>query len=302
MTNPHWLRSFVSLVETGGFTRAADRLGLTQAAVSQHVRHLEEELGSLLIRRPRQIELTPAGMALLEYCNEIEVADKRLKLRLSDPSVRSGEIGLITPGSVGLALYPLLLSMQQSHPGLVVRHRFAPDPETLDAVLSKQYELGLVTLKPDDPRLVATSFIEEQLELVVPAGATVEAWEDLKRLGFIDHPDGQAMATRLLARQFPGNPGIRNVPCHGFSNQIALILEPVARGLGFTVIPQHARQAFAQADAIRVIECGKPVVDTLWLIHRAEWPLSALAICVLQQLRKMSPLNQRRGKRQGESA
>jgi len=297
MTNPHWLRSFAALVETGGFTRAANRLGLTQAAVSQHVRHLEGELGPLLIRRPRQIELTPAGIALLEYCNELELADKRLKLRLSDASARSGEISLITPGSVGLALYPLLLTLQQSHPGLVIRHRFAPDPETLDAVLRKQYELGLVTLKPDDPRLVATSFIEEPLELVVPVGADIDNWEDLQRLGFIDHPDGQAMATRLLTRHFPGNPGIRNVPCHGSSNQIALILEPVARGLGFTVIPRHARQAFAQADAIRVVECGKPVVDTLWLIHRAEWPLSARASWVLEQLRKMSPFNQRRGRR-----
>jgi len=295
MNKSHWLRSFAALVETGGFTRAADRLGLTQAAVSQHVRHLENELGPLLIRRPRHIELTPAGMALLDYCNEIESADKRLKLRLSDADARSGDISLITPGSVGLALYPLLLGLQQSHPGLVIRHRFAPDPEARDAVLSKHYELGLVTLKPDDPRLVATSFIEEPLELVVPAGAPVAGWEDLARLGFIDHPDGQAMATRLLARHFPGSPGIRGVPCHGFTNQIALILEPVARGLGFTVIPRHARQAFARADAIRVIECGKPVVDTLWLIHRAEWPLSARAVWVLEQLRKMPPFNERRG-------
>lgn len=287
MTNLHWLRSFTTLVDAGSFTRAAERLDLTQAAVSQHVRHLEDELGPLLIRRPRQIELTPAGVALLEYCNEVEQADKRLKARLSDADADSGEISLITPGSVGLALYPLLLGLQKAHRGLVIRHRFAPDHEALDAVLRKQYELGLVTLKPDDQRLVALPFAEEQLELVAPAGANVEAWEDLVRLGFIDHPDGQAMATRLLARCFPGNPGIRSVPCHGFTNQIALILEPVASGLGFAVIPRHAREAFGRADAIRVIECGAPVVDTLWLIHRAEWPLSSRANWVLGQLRSV---------------
>ncbi|WP_200859715.1 LysR substrate-binding domain-containing protein [Xanthomonas cassavae] len=102
------------------------------------------------------------------------------------------------------------------------------------------------------------------------------------------------MATRLLMRHFPGNPGIRSVPCHGFSNQIALILEPVARGLGFTVIPRHARHAFAQPQAIRVIECGEPVVDTLWLIHRAEWPLSTRAEWVLEQLRAMSACDRHR--------
>ncbi|EHK64630.1 LysR family transcriptional regulator [Achromobacter arsenitoxydans] len=297
MTNPHWLRSFVALVDTGSFTRAAIRLGLTQAAVSQHVGHLEDEFGPLLIRRPRQIELTPAGAALLDYCDELDLADKRLKLRLSDATVDSGEISLITPGSVGLALYPLLLTLQQQHRGLVIRHRFAPDPETRDAVLAKQYELGLVTLRPDDARLAATPFAEEPLELVAPAGVKVERWEDLEALGFIDHPDGQAMATRLLARRFPGNPGVRTLPLHGFTNQIALILEPVARGLGFTVIPRHAREAYAQPDAIQVIECGAPVVDTLWLIHRAEWPLSARAAWVLEQLRNMSPF--RSGGRKG---
>lgn len=293
MENPHWLRSFVALVESGGFTRAAGRLGLTQAAISQHVRHLEDELGPLLIRRPRRIELTPTGTALLEYCNEVELADRRLKLRLSDAAADSGEISLITPGSVGLALYPLLLALQQTHRGLVIRHRFAPDPEILDAVLRKQYELGLVTLKPDDPRLASAPFAEEPLELVLPAGADAERWDDLERLGFIDHPDGQAMATRLLARRFPGNPGIRTLPCHGFVNQIALILEPVARGLGFSVIPRHAREAFAQADAIRVIECGAPVIDTLWLIHRAEWPPSAQASWVLDRLRNMPAFKRR---------
>ena len=75
MMNPQWLHTFVAIAELGSFTRAADRLGLTQAAVSQHVRHLEGELGTLILRRPRQLELTPAGTMFLAYCNEIEQAD-----------------------------------------------------------------------------------------------------------------------------------------------------------------------------------------------------------------------------------
>lgn len=286
MLNRQWLRSFALLAETRSFTRAAERLSITQAAVSQHVRHLEDTLGPLLIRRPRQIELTPAGIALLDYCREVEEADKRLQVRLAEGDTVRGEVSLITPGSIGLALYPVLLDLQQATPGLVIRHRFAPDTEARDAVLNNTYELGLVTLRPDDPRLAATPFIEEPLELIVPAASSGEGWDDLMRLGFIDHPDGQAMATRLLSRQFPGNPGVRNLPCHGFVNQIGLILEPVARGLGFTVLPRHARQAFARQAAIRVLACTAPVVDQLWLIHRAEWPLSARARRVVEHMRQ----------------
>lgn len=285
MINPQWLRSFVVLAERGSFTRTADQLGLTQAAVSQHIRHLEAQLGPLLIRRPRRVELTPAGQALLGYCDDMEQAEKRLNLRLSGADDRQGEISLITPGSIGLSLYPLLLDLQASHPGLSVRHRFAPDEDVLEAVRNNHFELGLVTLKPDDPSLVACHFADEPLDLVVPATATVSHWDDLESLGFIDHPDGHAMASRLLSRVFPGNRGIRSIPCKGFVNQVGLILEPVARGFGFTVIPRYAREAYLHQEAVRVVALEPRVVDSLWLIYRAEWALSARARFVATQLK-----------------
>lgn len=286
MLNPQWLQTFAALIELGSFTRAAEKLQVTQAAVSQHLRQLEDRLGLLVIRRTRGIELTPAGQALLDYCKEIEVADKKLRLRLSDDDDADGEIGLISPGSIGLALFPILLDLQQDNPNWKMRHRFAPDPEVISAVLANQYELGFVTLKPDDARLAASKFAEEPLELVVPAGETAHEWSDLERLGFIDHPDGQAMANRLLSRRFPRNPGVASLPRHGFSNQVGLILEFVARGLGFTVIPRYARTVFPKPEAIAVMECGAPVVDTLWLIHRAEWPLSTRAQKTVAYLRE----------------
>lgn len=286
MINPVPLRSFVAVADHGGFTRAAKRLGLTQAAVSQHVRALEETLGPLLLRRPRALAVTPAGEALLDYARAVEAADRRLQARIDDADASGGTIGLVTPGSVGLMLYPLLLDHQAAHPGLVIRHRFAPDAEVIEAVLDSRFDLGLVSTRPDDARLASDAFAEEPLELIVPAGAAVGGWADLMGLGFIDHPDGMAMATRLLTRRFPGNPGVRRLPVTGFSNQIALILEPVARGLGFTVLPRYARQAFARPDAIRVVDGGPAVTDTLWLIYRAEWPLSRRAAVLVQALRR----------------
>ncbi|WP_414439381.1 LysR family transcriptional regulator [Burkholderia sp. 22PA0106] len=286
LLNPQWLRTFEMLVETGNFTRAAERLGLTQAAVSQHLRHLEDQLGLLVIRRSRGIDITPTGRIVLDYCAELGRADRRLRGRLAEADADCGEISLITPGSIGLAMAPWLLDMQLQTPGLVVRHRFAPDREVLDAVLSNLYEVGFVTLKPDDERLAARRFAEEPLELVVPAGDYVHGWADLERLGFIDHPDGLAMASRLLSRRFPDNPGVRGLPRRAFTNQVALILEPVSRGLGFTVIPRYARQAFARQESIAVIECGAAVLDTLWLIHRSEWGLSSRMLRALETLRE----------------
>lgn len=285
MFQPQWLRSFSALARQHSFTAAADELGITQAAVSQHIRQLEQQLGALILRGRRPLELTPSGLALLDYCRDLEQAEKSLSRRLQQDNNTQGSIGLISPGSIGLKIYPLLLSLQQQHPGLSIRHRFAPDSEVIEAVLDNRYELGLTTQKPDHPQLVASRFGDEVLELVLPAGSKVNSWQDLAALGFIDHPDGQAMATRLLSRRFPGNPGVRSLPQRGFSNQIGLILEPVARGLGFTVLPRHARQAFAREEAISADCCGVHLVDTIWLIHRAEWPLSARAQLAADWLR-----------------
>ncbi len=120
MFNPHLLRSFSALIQAGSFTRAADMLGITQAAVSQHLRQLEQQTGTLILRAKRPLELTPEGQALREYCLELEQANKRLQHRLNDKVNEGGEISL-TPGSIGLRIYPLLLALQQTQPEFTIR-------------------------------------------------------------------------------------------------------------------------------------------------------------------------------------
>lgn len=274
MVNPLWLHTLVVVHETGSFTRAAERLDLTQAAVSQHISRLEAEFGPLLLRKPRQLELTPRGLVLLDFARQQAQAAEQLRARLSDDDPHRGAITLSTPGSIGLLLYPLLLDQQQEQPGLTIQHRFAPTPDIVQAVLAGRSDLGLVDQPPEHPSLAAEPFAREPLCLVVPNDGEEQSWQHLCQLGFIDHPDGRSMAQRLLGRRYPGQ-RVDEIPLRGFTNQIGLILEPVARGLGFTVLPRFAVTAFAQQEKIRVIQSSIEVIDTLWLIYRAEWPLPA---------------------------
>ncbi|MFQ1967191.1 LysR family transcriptional regulator [Aeromonas veronii] len=274
MVNPLWLHTLVVVHETGSFTRAAERLDLTQAAVSQHISRLEAEFGPLLLRKPRQLELTPRGLVLLDFARQQAQAAEQLRARLSDDDPHRGAITLTTPGSIGLLLYPLLLDQQQEHPELTIQHRFAPTPDIVQAVLAGRCDLGLVDQPPEHPSIAAEPFAREPLCLVVPNDGEEPSWQHLCQLGFIDHPDGRNMAQRLLGRRYPGQ-RVDELPLRGFTNQIGLILEPVARGLGFTVLPRFAVTAFAQQEKIRVIQSSIEVIDTLWLIYRAEWPLPA---------------------------
>lgn len=274
MVNPLWLHTLVVVHETGSFTRAAERLDLTQAAVSQHISRLEAEFGTLLLRKPRQLELTPRGLVLLDFARQQAQAAEQLRARLSDDDPHHGAITLTTPGSIGLLLYPLLLDQQQEHLGLTIQHRFAPTPDIVQAVLAGRSDLGLVDQPPEHPSIAAEPFAREPLCLVVPNDGEEQSWQHLCQLGFIDHPDGRSMAQRLLGRCYPGQ-RVDEIPLRGFTNQIGLILEPVARGLGFTVLPRFAVTAFAHQEKIRVIQSSIEVIDTLWLIYRAEWPLPA---------------------------
>lgn len=285
MINPLWLHTLVVVHDTGSFTRAAERLDLTQAAVSQHISRLEAEFGPLLLRKPRQLELTPRGLLVLDFARQQAQATERLRARLSDDDPHSGTVSLATPGSIGLLLYPLLLDQQQEHPGLTLQHRFAPTPDIVQSVLAGRSDLGLVDQPPEHPSLAAEPFAREPLCLVVPNDGEEQSWQRLCELGFIDHPDGRSMALRLLGRRYPGQ-RFDAIPQRGFTNQVGLILEPVARGLGFTVLPRFAVTAFAKQDKIRVIESPPAVVDTLWLIYRAEWPLPARHQRLIEALKR----------------
>lgn len=285
LLNPVWLRSFAAVCENGSFTRAAAALDLTQAAVSQQVQRLEAECGPLLIRRTRELELTPAGAKVLAHAREVAAAHARLRAALADNDPHAGNISIASPGSIGLILYPRLLALQTAHPGISVSYRAAPTADIIAAVLASRAELGIVTHPTDDGRLTAQPFAKESLCLVMPAAVTDDSWETLVALGCIDHPDGMDMRRRLLSRVHPGR-SLDLLPVRGFTNQIGAILDPVARGLGFTVLPRFAVEAYPDQPAIRVIEAAPRVVDSLWLIFRAQWPWSATAAWAVDYLRK----------------
>ncbi|WP_033070316.1 LysR family transcriptional regulator [Thalassospira australica] len=284
---PAWLKTFCTVCDSGSFTRAADALGLTQAAVSQHIAHIEHVVGPVFLRRGRKIEIMPSGRALLQYARDVDAASHRLAHAISPDRSHAGTIRIATPGSSGLRIYDALLSLQVRHPDISVHHRFAPTDDIIDAVIGNRVELGIITHMPDDARLRVRKIGIEPLELIVPATVEIKSYKDLCDLGFIDHPDGASMATRLLGQVFREFSGVKQIPCRGFSNQITLILEPVARGLGFTILPRFARKAFRAQDQIAVHDHAPRVFDTLYAISRAEWPLSALSETVLDEIHRV---------------
>lgn len=266
MINPVLLQTFCTLADVGHFTRTAERLNMTQSGVSQHVRKLEKLLGRpLLIRQGKQFTLTDAGERLYREAREIILSLSNLEQRVGEDPPYEGVVRVMSPGSVGLKLYPQLLALQQQHPKLVIDYQFAPNADVEESIFENSVDIGFMTSPPILDEVSFKPIAEEELLLVTAAGLPGPSWAQLLQLGFINHPDGAHHAGLLLGANYPEFQHSNLFEKKGFSNQISLILEPVSMRLGFTVLPAYAVEAFQKPQRIKIHRLSNPVSETLYI-------------------------------------
>ncbi|MDR9441008.1 MAG: LysR family transcriptional regulator, partial [Halomonas sp.] len=203
MFNARYFRTFITLVETGSFTRTARQLEMTQPGVSQHVRKLEEYLGKpLLDRQGRRFVLTESGRRAYDYALKLFAEHEQFRHSLDNDSLDSGECRLASPGSVGLMLYPFILGQQQMQPGLTASYSFAFNSEIVADVLGGRHDLGIITEAVRHPELDCEAWHQEPLCLVVPADFAGHGLADLMGIGFISYSGGEGHASALLRANF----------------------------------------------------------------------------------------------------
>jgi DNA-binding transcriptional LysR family regulator len=117
--DPTLLRAFMAVKEAGGFTRAAERLHLTQSAVSHQIRRLEEQVGRpLLYRTTRQLTLTEDGVDFAHHAEQVLTSLDALARRFESSAV-SGSVRFGVPESyMGERLPPLLSQFSRRFPGV----------------------------------------------------------------------------------------------------------------------------------------------------------------------------------------
>jgi LysR family transcriptional regulator for metE and metH len=166
------LRLVAAIAEEGGMTRAAERLHLTQSALSHQLRDAEQKLGTaLFLRLSRRMVPTPAGEELLasagRVLDELGRAEARIRSR------GAGETGTIRLSTECYTCYhwlpPLLAGFRERHPGIEVRIDLEATRRTVAALLEGKLELALVSSEPKDRRLRLTPLFEDELVVVMSA-------------------------------------------------------------------------------------------------------------------------------------
>jgi DNA-binding transcriptional LysR family regulator len=198
------LTSFVAVAEELHFTRAAERLNMTQPPLSRQIQLLENELGvQLLDRTNRTVRLTPAGRAFLIEARRILRQSEHAALAVR--RVSTGEAGAIAVGFTAASAYSalgdLLETARAALPGVEILLRELVTRDQLKALSEGSLDLGLIRPSTTGADLTSRTAVREGLLAALPAGHPLAALEVPMRIEDFDGEDF-LMYSPIEARYF----------------------------------------------------------------------------------------------------
>jgi DNA-binding transcriptional LysR family regulator len=270
------LRYFLAIAEAGSFSRAAERLHVSQPPLSTQIKSLEEELGAqLLTRTNRGVSLTAAGQVFYEEVRGVltRLDNARTKTLQAD----RGDVGLLAVGFVSIADYgilpPALKSFRVQFPLVEVQlHELTTDAQVRE-LRAARLDLGLGLAPVEEPDLEFRSILREELVLAAPA----------------DHPfpKGDVIDLRGLAKASfivpprdiaPGLYDLTISCCRaaGFAprivqnaRQMQTVIGLVSCGMGLALVPASVRNLKRTGVSYRRLK-GRAALVELGVIRRRE--------------------------------
>jgi len=236
------VEAFIAVADAGGFTRAADQLHITQAALSRRIQRLEDFLGVALFERTtRSVALTRLGADFLPQARRL-VGDLRgalAEIRETGKALR-GDVTIACVPTVGVHLLPAILERYaQLHPANRVRILDHSSSGVAEAVLRREAEFGIHMQGAAHAELVSAPIMSDRMVLVCRkshrfARRSRIAWK---------HLEGEAM---ILPGHASGNrPWLdlslerHGVAIHAFYEvqRSSTAVGMVAKGVGIAVVP-----------------------------------------------------------------
>lgn len=255
------LKLFLAVAEEGNFTRAAERVNLSQPALSHRIRGLEDELGvRLLTRSARGATLTPAGELLLEDARHLLelMAASRDRVRraggMIENAVRVGfdfvEFGSVPP------LPSLLTAFRERFPDAKVSIQTLAGEELERALLEERLDIGFALGPPVRSELGFHALLQGAYQLLLPVGHPLARFEQVSRSDLVRE---RLLLPRLNARDdavllgYLHVEGVEpNVVYKGA--EVAALGGLLAAGEGVAVLPSGLLSSVAANQTVRALE------------------------------------------------
>ncbi len=294
------LRALRAVVETGSVTAAAEEVGYTPSAISQHVTSLERETGTVLLERAgRGVRPTAAGRLLASHAAEVMAKVAEAEAALA--ALRAGEMGTLRVASfptAGAALVPPALArLRRRMPALEVDLRVAEAHESLPMVRQGELDLAVITYDPHlsegrGEGLHLEHLLDDPFRVVLPRGHRLSR----RRVLRLAELAGEAWVETMCSQGCCQNAAYEAYGRAGFTPRRAVQAAEywpaqgfVAAGLGVALIPTLGLGTLHDGVVVRRLErseepvrrvqaatrpsiAGQPPVKAmLEALHEAAW-------------------------------
>lgn len=243
MLSLHKLEVFLAVAQEGKISRAAERLFMTQAAVSQHIHDLEAALGvTLFSRHPQGVSLTRAGEILLRYARDIVWTVSAAENALSDvKNLKDGKLMLgATPTAASMVLPDWLSSFHEQYPFIKVIVQTNTTPILEQSLLEKRIDIAFLEGEiQDTKRLRAAELLKTSIVAVVSAS---HPWASLDSISIQELAKAPYLSrqgkshTRIWEMELFARFGLQPNIVAEFDNPYA-IQRAIIQGLGVSLMP-----------------------------------------------------------------
>jgi len=268
------LKVFCDLIDTRSFSKAAAKNFISQSAVSQQVRALEDRFNKKLVERSRGGTMSPttAGMTFYQGCREIMDRFNSLTEEMKGlGNVVSGQVRVGTIYSVGIhELSPVLKRFIKSYPQVNVHIEYSRPNKVYEDVLNHVIDIGIVAYPTPRPQIEVIPFGNDPLVLVCSpehelAGKKridIAALDGQRFIGFErDIPTRKAVDKILRDR------GITVQYVMELDN-IETVKQSVEADLGLTIVPRATVQNEVRAGTLRAVNFTESFARPIGIIHR----------------------------------
>jgi DNA-binding transcriptional LysR family regulator len=291
------LAAFCAVVEKSSFSQAAEKLGVTQPAVSLQVRALEERLGqTLLDRSGRRVEPTEAGLRLYRSAQRMLALEEQLYEEVAaDSGELQGTLAIGASTGPGAHLVPLLLcEFQQEHPELHVSLSIWDTQTVSEKVALRELELGVVGALRRNRSLEFEPLVRDEIVLAVPpghraAGGSVSV-DDLREETVIAMQEGAGV--RQVVDEELRRAGLR---VRELEPKLELGLQEsvksaVAAGFGVTFISRTAIEGELDAGTLAMARvAGLEPARQIYVVRAKGRPPTRAAAAFLEFAREKTP-------------
>jgi LysR family transcriptional regulator, hca operon transcriptional activator len=286
------LRYFVAVAEAGSLTVAAEqRLHTSQPSLSRQIRELEDEVGArLLTRRPRGIELTPAGRAFLDHArvalSQVEAGAEAAR-RVAHPAKPCFVMGFLTGYELTWMPEALrILRDELPHIDVMISSQYSP--QLANALLKGTVDAAFLRRERGVPELAFRLLAKEPLMVILPSDHRLAALKaispsDLGGETFVTVSDA-APVLRLVIDNYLKRSGIDITPDHE-ADHLAMGMSLIGSTRGVGLLPAYAQHFLPSSLTSRPLKGDPPTIELVLGYKKSnESPILKLLLSKLDEL------------------